>query len=156
MADTHEAGRRSATSATQVAQYSHTHYLIVGVALAALWWFSRDLSLLYHALQMLGVMSVLTAVQIVLRRHVGEAVPYLRLIAAKLVLVALAVCSEWLLSPATDQSNAIVAAGLVVLVTALGPVLDRLAARRATSTTATPAEGGVPVDHDAVLASRKD
>ena len=43
--------------------------------------------------------------------------------------------AEWLLAPAIPQSNAIVAAGLVVLVTALGPGLDRLATNHATPAT---------------------
>jgi len=34
-------------------------------------------------------------------------------------------------APVTSRSNTIVAAGLVVLITAAGPALDRLAARRA-------------------------
>jgi hypothetical protein len=114
---------------------THSHYLIVGLALAGLWLLSRDKSLLFHAVQMLAVMSALTVLQIVLRHHAGEALPYVRLITAKLVLVGLAVGGEWLLAPETSRSNAIVAVGLVVLVTALGPILDRLAASRATPAT---------------------
>jgi Na+-translocating ferredoxin:NAD+ oxidoreductase RnfD subunit len=110
---------------------THSHYLIVGLLLAGLWLLNRDRSLLFHAVQMLGLMSVLTALQIVLLRRAHEATPYVRLISAKLVLVALAVGGEWLIAPATSRSNAIVAVGLVVLVTALGPVLDRVAAKRA-------------------------
>jgi cyanate permease len=58
------------------------------------------------------------------------------------VLVALAVGTGWLLTRETSRSNAIVAAGLVVLITAVGPVLDRIAAKRAAS--------------KAALATRKD
>jgi hypothetical protein len=54
-----------------------------------------------------------------------------RLLGAKLVLVAVAVAAEWLLAPMTSRSNGIVAAGLVVLVTALGPVVDRHATSQA-------------------------
>jgi hypothetical protein len=43
--------------------------------------------------------------------------------------------AEWLLALVTPQSNAIAAAGLVVLVTALRPGLDRLAANHATPAT---------------------
>ena len=124
MADTREPRRRSP-------QFSHRHYLLVGLALAGLWLLSRDKSLPFHAVQMLAVMGALTVLQIVLRLRVGEAPAYARLIVAKLVLVGLAVGGEWLLAPETSQSNTIIAIGLVVLVTVLGPVLDRLAANRA-------------------------
>jgi hypothetical protein len=76
-------------------------------------------------------MSLFTGFQIVRRRRAGEVLPYIRLVVPKLVLVALAVGAEWLLRSVTSRSNAIVAVGLVVLITAVGPVLDRLAARRA-------------------------
>jgi hypothetical protein len=48
-----------------------------------------------------------------------------------LVAVAVAVGAEWLLDPVTPRSNGIVAAGLVVLVTALGPLLDSCATNQA-------------------------
>lgn len=128
-AQTHEARRPPP-------QYSHSHYLLVGLALAGLWLLNRDKSLLYHAMQMLAIMGALTALQIVLRLRAGIAPAYARLITAKLVLVALALAGEWLLAPATSRSNAIVATGLVILVTALGPVLDRLATHQATLATA--------------------
>jgi hypothetical protein len=115
----------------RTAQYSHTHYLIIGLVLGGLWILNRDKSLLFHAVQMLVVMSFFTGVQIVLRRHAGEVLPYIRLVVPKLVLVALAVGTEWLLRSLTSRSNAIVAVGLVVLITAVGPVLDRVAAKRA-------------------------
>ena len=47
------------------------------------------------------------------------------------MLVAVAVGAGWLLGSVTSRSNIIVAAVLVVLITAAGPALDRLAARRA-------------------------
>jgi hypothetical protein len=78
-------------------------------------------------------MSLFTGVQIVLRRRAGEVLPYTRLVVPKLVLVVLAVGAESLLASVTSRSNAIVAVGLVVLVTALGSVLDRLAAKRASA-----------------------
>ena len=121
----------------KTAEYSHTHYLIVGVALAGLWLLNRDKSLLFHAVQMLVVMSVLTGLQIVLRLRAGQVPPYTRLVVAKLVLVGLAVGFEWLLEPETSRSNAVVAGFLVVLVTALGPKLDRVAAKRAAARRAT-------------------
>jgi hypothetical protein len=80
---------------------------------------------------MLIVMSVLTGLQIVADLHHGKTPAYIRLFSAKLVLVAVAVGAEWLLAPVTSESNTIVAAGLVVLITAAGPALDRLATRRA-------------------------
>ena len=122
---------RRAGGSGQTAQYSHTHYLMIGVVLGGLWILNRDKSLLFHAAQMLVVMSLFTGVQIVLRRHAREALPYARLVVPKLVLVALAVGAEWLLESVTSRSNAIVAVALVAVVTALGPVLDRVAARRA-------------------------
>jgi len=128
MAQPHEPRRRAPTHAAQSATQARIHYLVVGLAIGGLWLLNRDKSLLYHAVQMLAVMSVLTLLQIVLSRRAGEAPAYVRLIVAKLVLVALAVGAEWLLAPVTPRSNAIVAAGLVVVVTGLGPALDRLAA----------------------------
>jgi hypothetical protein len=82
-------------------------------------------------------MSVLTGLQIVIDGHHGGTPAYARLISAKLALVAVAVGAEWLLAPVTSRSNTIVAAGLVVLITAAGPALDRLAARRAKAKAAT-------------------
>jgi hypothetical protein len=135
MAQTPNPRRRPPTLTAQAAQQTRIHYLIVGLAIAGLWLLNRDKSLLYHGVQMLAVMSVLTVLQIVLRRRAGQAPAYARLVGAKLVLVALAVGGEWLLAPETPRSNAIVAIGLVVLVTALGPILDRLATNRATRAT---------------------
>jgi hypothetical protein len=133
MADIHEHHHRRRLRArmARAAKQPRTHYLIAGLAVAGLWLLNADKSLLYHAVQMLIVMSVLTGLQIVADLHHGKAPAYLRLISAKLVLVAVAVGAEWLLAPVTSESNAIVAAGLVVLITAAGPALDRLAARRA-------------------------
>jgi hypothetical protein len=133
MAQSRESRLRRPTHTAQTAEYGHVHYLLVGLALAGLWLLSRDKSLLFHAVQVLAVMSVLTGLQIVLRLRAGQTPPYTRLIVAKLVLIALAVGGEWLLASVTSRSNAIVAVGLVVLITALGPVLDRLAASRARS-----------------------
>ena len=124
---------RRPTRSGQTAQYTHAHYLMIGLVLGGLWILNRDKSLLFHAVQMLVVMSLFTGVQIMLRRRAREALPYPRLVVPKLVLVALAVGAEWLLASVTSRSNAIVAVGLVVLVTAVGPVLDRVAARRATA-----------------------
>jgi hypothetical protein len=134
MAQTHEPRRRPPTHTAQAVK-AHVQYLILGLAIAGLWLLNRDKSLLYHAVQMLAVMSVLSGFQIMLRRHAGEAPAYARFIGGKLGLVALAVGAEWLLAPVTPRSNAIVAAVLVVLPTALGPVLDRLADNQATPAT---------------------
>jgi hypothetical protein len=126
----------------RAARQPRSHYLIAGLAVAGLWLLNGDKSLLYHAVQMLIVMSVLTGLQIVLDRHHGETPPYVRLISAKLVLIAVAVGAEWLLAPVTSSSNTIVAVGLVVLITAAGPALDRLAARRAKARAATRSDQG--------------
>jgi hypothetical protein len=115
----------------RAAKQPRTHYLIAGLAVAGLWLLNGDKSLLYHAVQMLIVMSVLTGLQIVVDLHRGQTPAYVRLISAKLVLVAVAVGAAWLLAPVTSESSPIVAVGLVVLITAAGPPLDRLAARRA-------------------------
>ena len=133
VAQIRQSRRARPTHTGQTAQYSHAHYLLIGLVLGGLWILNRDKSLLFHAAQMLVVMSFFTGVQIVLRRRAGEVLPYTRLVVPKLVLVALAVGAEWLLGSVTSRSNAIVAVGLVVLITALGPVLDRVAARRATA-----------------------
>jgi hypothetical protein len=130
MAQPSESRPRRPTDTAQTAQYSHAHYLLIGLVLGGLWILNRDKSLLFHAVQMLVVMSLFTGVQIVLRRRAREVLPYIRLVVPKLVLVALAVGAEWLLASVTSRSNAIVAVALVVLVTAVGPVLD-LAAKRA-------------------------
>src|SRR5215469_5417230 len=131
MIEVHERLRRLLARTARHAKGPRSHYLIVGLAVAGLWLLNGDKSLLYHAVQMLIVMSVLTGLQIGLDRRHGETPPYVRLISAKLVLVAVAVGAEWLLARVTSQSNTIVAAGLVVLITAAGPALDHLAARRA-------------------------
>lgn len=137
MTEIHERLRRLSARMARVAKQPRSHYLIAGLAVGGLWLLNGDKSLLYHAVQMLAVMSVLTVLQIVLDRRHGVAPAYARLIGAKLGLVALAVCAEWLLAPVTSRSNTIVAVGLVVLITAVGPALDRLAARRAKAKAAT-------------------
>src|SRR5262249_20722649 len=131
MTEIHERLRRLLARMARAAKQPRSHYLIAGLAVAGLWLLNGDKSLLYHAVQMLIVMSVLTGLQIVIDRRHGETPAYVRLISAKLVLVALAVAAEWLLAPVTPRSSPIVAAGLVVLIAAAGPALDRLAARRA-------------------------
>jgi hypothetical protein len=142
MAQTRESRRRPPTHTAQAAKQIGSHYLvplIAGLAVGGLWLLNRDKSLLYHAVQMTALMSVLTVVQVVLDRRGGRAPAspgayarlFGRLLGSKLVLVAVAVGAEWLLAPRTSRSNAIVAAGLVVWVTALGPVLDRLATNQA-------------------------
>src|SRR5215470_4694324 len=131
MTAVHERLRRLPARAARAAKKPRSHYLIAGLAVAGLWLLNGDKSLLYHAVQMLIVMTVLTGLQIVLDRRHGGTPAYARLISAKLVLVAVAVGAGGLLAPVTSQSNIIVAAGLVVLITAAGPALDRLAARRA-------------------------
>jgi hypothetical protein len=72
MAQTREP-RRPPTHTAPAAKQSRSHYLITGLAIAALWLLNRDKSLLYHAVQMTAVMSVLTVLQIVLRRRSGGA-----------------------------------------------------------------------------------
>ena len=137
MTEIHERPRRLSARMARAAKQPHTHYLIVGLAVGGLWLLNGDKSLLYHAVQMLIVMSVLTGLQIVLDRRHGVPPPYIRLIGAKIVLVAVAVAAGWLLARVTSQSNIIVAVGLVVLITAAGPALDRLAARRGKGKAAT-------------------
>jgi hypothetical protein len=129
--------RRLPERMARAAKQPRSHYLIAGLAVGGLWLLNGDKSLLYHAVQMLAVMSVLTVLQIVLDRRHGGTPAYARLIGAKLGLVAVAVGAEWLLAPVTSRSNTIVAVGLVVLITAVGPVLDRIAARRAKAKAAT-------------------
>jgi hypothetical protein len=131
MTEIHERLRRLSARTARAAKQPRSHYLITGLAVAGLWLLNGDKSLLYHAVQMLVVMSVLTGLQIVLERRHGGTPAYIRLISAKLVLVAVAVGAQWLLALVTSESSPIVAAGLVVLITAAGPPLDRLAARRA-------------------------
>jgi hypothetical protein len=137
MTEIHERRRHLRARTARAAKQPRSHYLIAGLAVGGLWLLNGDKSLLYHAVQMLIVMSVLTGLQIVIDRHHGGTPAYVRLISAKLVLVAMAVSAEWLLAPVTSRSNTIVAAGLVVLITAAGPALDRLAARRAKAKAAT-------------------
>jgi hypothetical protein len=137
MTEIHERLRRLRARTARAAKQPRGHYLIAGLAVAGLWLLNSDKSLLYHAVQMLIVMSVLTGLQIVLDRRHGNAPAYVRLVSAKLVLVAVAVGAGWLLAPVTSWSNTVVAAGLVVLITAAGPALDRLAARRAKARAAT-------------------
>ena len=97
MTDIHERLRR--LRARTAAKQTRSHYLIAGLAVGGLWLLNGDKSLLYHAVQMLAVMSVLTVLQIVAGRHHGKTPAYVRLIGAKLVLVAVAVGAEWLLGP---------------------------------------------------------
>jgi hypothetical protein len=119
----------------RAAKRPHSHYLIAGLAVGGLWLLNAHKSLLYHAVQMLIVMSVLTTLQIALDRRHDRTPAYARLIGAKLALIVVAVGAGWLLAPVTSRSNTIVAVGLVVLIAAVGPVLDRLAARRAKAAT---------------------
>src|SRR5215469_15362 len=163
MTDIHERLRRLLARTEGPRGSSTFTYLIVGLAVAGLWLLNRGRSPLFHAIQMLSVMSVLTGLQIVLDRRHGGTPAYARLIIAKLVLVAVAVGAGWLLAPVTSQSDIIVAVGLVVLITAAGPALDRLAARRAKARAAARAErahgsSGPPAGTSArgVASTRKD
>jgi len=131
MTDIHECLGRLSARMARAARQPRIRYLIAGVAVAGLWLLNGGKSLLYDAVQMLIVMSVLTGLQIVRDRRRGETPPYVRLISAKAVLVAVAVGAAWLVAPPTSQSNIIASVGLVVLITTAGPALDRLAARRA-------------------------
>jgi hypothetical protein len=135
MTEIHERLRRLPARTARALKQPRGHYLIAGLAVGGLWLLNGDKSLLYHAVQMLIVMSVLTGLQIVLERRHGGTPAYVRLITAKLVLVAVAVGAQWLLAPVTSWSDTIVAAGLVGLIAAVGPALDRLAARRAKART---------------------
>ena len=143
MAQIREPRRRPPTRLAQAAKPTRSSYLILGLAVGGLWLLNRDKSLLYHAVQMTAIMTSLTVLQLVLQiviRRRGRGSPaspsaYARFVGLslgfKLMLVAVGVGAEWLLAPWTARSNAIVAAGLVVLVTALGPVVDRHATSQA-------------------------
>jgi hypothetical protein len=89
MTKIHERRRLRARMA-RAAQQPRSHYLISGLAVGGLWLLNGDKSLLYHAVQMLAVMSVLTGLQIVIDRRHGGTPAYARLISAKLALVAVA------------------------------------------------------------------
>src|ERR1700751_185851 len=99
MSDSHERLHRLAARTARAARQPRGHYLIAGLAGAGLWLLNEDKSLLYHAVQMLIVMSVLTGLQIVADRRHGKAPAYVRLISAKLVLVAVAVGAVRLVVP---------------------------------------------------------
>lgn len=133
MTETH-AHRRTPAGRARATLRNRRQYLIFGLAMGGLWLLNLDKPLPEHALQMLAVMTVLTLIQILLDRHHRHGAPaprgtYARLIGGKIMLLAVAVGSEWLLAPVTDRSNAIVAALLVVLATALGPHLDGRSAK---------------------------
>jgi hypothetical protein len=66
MAQTREPRRRPPAHAARVPKQPRSAYLITGLVLGGLWLLNRDKSLLYHAVQMTALMSVLTMVQIVL------------------------------------------------------------------------------------------
>src|SRR5215470_57528 len=155
MTEIHQRVRRLLARTVRAAKQPRSHYLIAGLAVAGLWLLNGDKSVLYHAVQMLIVMSVLTGLQIVIDRHHGQAPAYVRLISAKLVLVAVAAGAEWLLAPLTSSSNTIIAVGLVVLITAAGPALDRLAARRAEAKAATRADQAPQQGHQPSTSTRK-
>jgi hypothetical protein len=61
MTDIHQRRRRLRARIARAAQQPRGHYLIAGLAVAGLWLLNGDKSLLYHAVQMLAVMSALTA-----------------------------------------------------------------------------------------------
>jgi hypothetical protein len=72
MTEIHERLRRLPARTARALKQPRGHYLIAGLAVGGLWLLNGDKSLLYHAVQMLIVMSVLTGLQIVLeRRHGG-------------------------------------------------------------------------------------
>src|SRR2546423_15073761 len=75
MTDIHERLRRRWARMARAAKQPRSHYLIAGLAVAGLWLLNGDKSLLYHAVQMLIVMSVLTGLQIVLDRRHGKTPP---------------------------------------------------------------------------------
>src|SRR5262249_45102668 len=123
MTEIHERLRRLLARMARAAKQPRSHYLIAGLAVAGLWLLNGDKSLLYHAVQIGIVRRGWPGVESGLARPRGEPPAYIRLISAKLVLVAVAVGAQWLLAPVTSASSTIVAAGLVVLITAAGPAL---------------------------------
>src|SRR2546430_11646307 len=105
MTEIHKHRGRLRARMARAAKQPRSHYLIAGLAVAGLWLLNGDKSVLYHAVQMLAVMSVLTGLQIVIDRHHGETPPHVRLISAQLVLVAVAVRAGLPLGPVTAQSH---------------------------------------------------
>jgi hypothetical protein len=126
------AQRSAAEKTTMSARQVRRRYLAAGAVLGGLWYAGRNMPLWEHALQMLIVMTVVTVLQVILRRrHGGPPKPasaYVRLVGVKVALIALAVGASWSLSQWTSRANTIVAVGLVVLVAMLGPALDGRAA----------------------------
>lgn len=108
---------------------TRVRYLIVGLVMGVLWWLNRDQPLLTHALQMLGVMAVVTVLQILVRRRRGQRIEYLRLIGTKLLLLGVAVGAQWLLTPVLPRASLVVAGILPVLAAALGPRLEETTGR---------------------------
>src|SRR5262249_22928604 len=104
MTEIHERLRRLSARTARAAHGPRSHYLLA-VGGGAGWWSSRgDRSFLSPPAQILSVMRVLPGPKMVPTPHPGETPAYIRLISAKLVLVAVAVGAQWLLAPVTSES----------------------------------------------------
>jgi hypothetical protein len=131
--DPKHAQRSTAKKTTMSPRQTRKRYLITGAAVGGLWFLNRDLPLWEHAVQMLIIMTMLTVLQAVLsRRHGAPPAPasaYVRMLGLKWALIALAVVASWALRQRVSHTDTIVAVGLAVLMTVLGPFLDDRAAR---------------------------
>lgn len=109
---------------------TRSRYLILGVILGLFWYVNGAQPLWQHALRMLLIMAgVLIVLELLARRrHRGGGdrphIAHGRIIAAKLVLLAVAVGAEWLLDLYTSRADLIVAIGLAVVVAVAGPPLE--------------------------------
>ena len=104
-------------------------YLVAGLFMGAAWAWNRGTPLWEHAVKLLVLMVVVSAVLSWQQRrgsrgaHQGPQVSIPRLVAAKVLLVAAAVAANWLLAGRVAKPDLIVATCLALFVALLGPHL---------------------------------
>lgn len=109
----------------------HRVYWIAGLIMGALWAWNRGEPLWEHALK-LGLLLFVAAPLIMgamKRKHPprpGQSTLSLaRLVAAKVVLVIVALLAAWLLRDRVDQPDLVVAVGITVVIGLIGPRIHR-------------------------------
>jgi phosphatidylglycerophosphate synthase len=108
---------------------TRSRYAIIGAILGVLWYVNDAGPLWEHAVCVIVIMfAVLVVLELVNRRRHGGAdrprISHGRIIATKLVFLAVAIGAQWLLDQWTDYANVIVAVGLAVVVAVAGPRLQ--------------------------------
>ncbi|MFI9075517.1 hypothetical protein ACIGW8_03255 [Streptomyces sioyaensis] len=107
-------------------------YLVAGLVMGGVWAWNHGSPLWEHAVKLLVLLFVAAPLLHLARSRRAARRPahrfrlsFVRLAAAKIALVVLALGASWLLEDSMPHPDLIVAAGLAAVITLLGPLLHR-------------------------------